>query len=166
METLLGKPTILNKLETAYKAFEDLLAPLDGWQLTTPRVVGEWSIKEVLIHLATYHKRLLILLQAALQETEPGQSLGALAPEEMEGINQQFYAAARARPLREVWAAFAATHVQVKQAIEALNEKALHDPQRLGWLQGEAFQRFIACDTYQHYEEHALAIHIWLAEEV
>ena len=164
METLLDKSAILHKIETEYKAFEELLAPLDGWQLTTPRVVGAWSIKEVLIHLTACHKRLLLLLEAAAQETTPASSIVCLNDEDIERLNQQFYAAARARPLREVWAAFQATHAQVKRMIEALNEKALHDPQRFGWLQGVALRRLIACDTYEHYEEHALAIHLWLAE--
>ncbi|HLW03379.1 MAG TPA: ClbS/DfsB family four-helix bundle protein [Ktedonobacterales bacterium] len=164
METLLDKSAILHNIETEYKAFEELLAPLDGWQLTTPRVVGEWSIKEVLIHLTAYHKRLLLLLEAAAQETASAQSFARLSEEEIERLSQQFYAASRARPLREVWAAFQATHAQVKQMIEALNEKALQDAQSYGWLQGMPLQRLIACDTYQHYAEHALAIHIWLAK--
>jgi hypothetical protein len=163
METLLDKSAILQKIETEYKAFEELLAPLDGWQLTTPRVIGGWSIKEVLIHLTASHKRLMLLLEAA-QGNESAQSLACLTEEEIERLNHQFYAAARARPLREVWAAFQATHAQVKQMVAALNERALLDATCLDWPQGVTLHCLIAGDTYEHYEEHALAIHVWLAE--
>ncbi len=71
METLLDKPAILNKVQAEYQALEDLLVSLDGWQLTTPGIVGEWSIKDVLAHLTVWQKRLLLILQAALQGVEP-----------------------------------------------------------------------------------------------
>jgi hypothetical protein len=163
METLLNKTTILNKIETEYRALEDLLAPLDGWQLTTPRVVGAWSIKEVLIHLTASHKRLLLILQAARQGVAPEQPTASLMGEEIEGLNEGFYAAARARPLREVWVAFKATHTQVKQMIEGLDEQALLGCDSFGWLGGIALQCFIAGGTYEHYEDHILPIRVWLA---
>jgi uncharacterized protein (TIGR03083 family) len=156
MEALLDKPTILHKVETEYQAFADLLAPLDGWQLTTPGVEGEWSIKDMLIHLTASHKELAAILQAACQEV-------AHVAEDIECLNEQFISAARARPLRDVWAAFQTTYAQMKQSLEALNEQALQNPQQLAGLDGMTLQQVIACDTYSHYEEHALAIHLWLA---
>lgn len=163
MAALLDKTTILNKIDTEYRAFEDLLAPLDGWQLTTPGVVGEGSIKDMLAHLTVWQKRLLTILQAALQGTEPAQPVTRSEDEEIECVHQQFYAAARARPLREVWDAFRATYLQVKQAVEALGEETLLDCERFAWLDGVALQRLIADNTYRHYEDHALAVHAWLA---
>jgi hypothetical protein len=163
MAALLDKTTILNKIETEYRAFEDLLAPLDGWQLTTPGVVGEGSIKDLLAHLTVWQKRLLTILQAALQGTEPAQPIARSTEEEIECLHQQFYAAARARPLREVWEAFRSTYLQVKHAVEALSEETLLDCERFAWLDGIALQRFIADNTYQHYEDHALAVYAWLA---
>ncbi|HEY7358153.1 MAG TPA: ClbS/DfsB family four-helix bundle protein, partial [Ktedonobacterales bacterium] len=153
----------LNKIETEYRALEDLLAPLDGWQLTTPRVVGAWSIKEVLIHLTISHNQLLLILQAARQGTAPEQPAADLTEEEIGRLNEAFYQAARARPLREVWAAFKATHAQVKQMIEGLDEQALLDGDSFAWLGGIALQCFIAGGTYEHYEDHILPIRVWLA---
>jgi hypothetical protein len=166
VETYLDQSAILNKLETEYKALVDLLTPLDGWQLTTPGVVGEWSIKEVLIHLTLGHRRLLMILQAAAQNAAPALPATHSSDEDIERWHQQFFQAARARPLREVWAAFQATYAQVKQVLESLNEKILQDAQRLAWLDGMALKSLIACDTYEHYEDHALAIHAWVAEAV
>ena len=156
MEALLDKPTILHKVETEYQAFADLLAPLDGWQLTTPGVVGDWSIKDVLIHLTASHKELATILQAALQNTD--------MTEDVKCLNEQFASAARARPLRDVWAAFQITYEQMRRGLEALNDKVLQNSQQLAWLDGMTLQQVIACDTYDHYEEHAQAIHLWLAE--
>jgi hypothetical protein len=163
LEAFLNKPTILNKLEMEYTALVDLLAPLDGWQLTTPGVAGAWSIKEVLIHLTVGHRRLLAILQAA---QGAAQSIDHATGRDFEQWEQQFFQAARARPLRDVWATFQATYAQVKQALESMNEKVLQDAQCLAWMNCLALQRLIACDTYEHYEDHALAIHAWVAEAV
>jgi hypothetical protein len=156
MEALLDKTNILDKMEREHAAFENLLAPLDGWQLTAPRVVGAWSIKDLLAHLTVWHKHLLESLQGIEAETPAAD----LTDEE----DQAFFAAARARPLREVWAAFQASYAQVKNAIAALSDSALVDAQHCAWLAGAALQRSIACNTYEHYEEHALEIYAWLAE--
>ncbi len=167
MAALLDNPALLEKVETRYRAFEDLLAPLDSWQLTTPGVVGEWSIKDVLAHLTVWQKRLLTILEAACQGREQeASSVAQMAADDVERLNQTFYAAARARPLREVWAVFHASYVQVKQAIAALSQKVQRDPERFAWLDEAALQRLIAGSTYEHLEEHMLPIHThaWLME--
>jgi hypothetical protein len=45
MAPLLDKTAILDKIEKEYQALEDLLAPLDGWQLTTPGTTDVGSVK-------------------------------------------------------------------------------------------------------------------------
>ena len=161
MEALLNKTTVLDKMETGYKAFEDLLAPLDGWQLTTPGVVGTWSIKDVLIQLTGEQRQLLQVLQAMRQGEKPA----SLTGEEIECLNQRFYAASRARPLREVWAAFHATYVQVKAEVEALGEETLLDPQSFSWLEEVALYHVLAEHTYP-YAKYIPPIRVWLAKAV
>lgn len=164
MEALLDKPTLLDKVETEYQAFVDLLAPLDGWQLTTPGVVGDWSIKELLAHLTVWQKRLLTVLQAARQGIQPETPITQITCEDLDRANRVFYEAAKARPLDDVWSVFRATYLQVKQEIAALSEEALKDPERFAWLDGLALEHFIACDTYEHYQEHMLLVRVWLME--
>ena len=164
MEALLNKPTILHKVEAEYQAFTDLLAPLDGWQLTTPCVVGEWSIKDLLAHLTIWQKHLLTVLRAARHETTPETPIAQLTCEDIDCLNQAFYAAAKARPLSDVWAVFRATYRQVKQELEALSEETLTDPERYLWLDGMALSQVIATDTYEHYQEHTLLIRAWLMD--
>lgn len=163
MAPLLDKTAIIDKIEKEYQALEDLLAPLDGWQLTTPGTTDVGSVKDMLAHLAAWQKHLLAILQAACQGKEPGIPIRHLTCEEIERLNQGFYAAARARPLREVWAAFRATYTQVQQAIESLSEEAITDPERFAWLDGSSLRRLIADSTYEHYHEHGLGIRAWLS---
>lgn len=163
MEALLDKAAILGRMETGYQAFVTLLEPLDGWQLTTPGATDAGSIKDVLAHLAAWQKHLLLILQAASQGMESTTPIRHMDEEDIERVNQEFYAAARARPLIEVWAAFRATYRQVKEAVETLGEEAITDPERFAWLQGLALKCLIADNTYEHYQEHGLWIRAWLS---
>jgi hypothetical protein len=162
MEAVLEKAALLDKMEAEYKAFEELLAPLDGWQLTAPSATGEGSVKDVLAHLTAWHSHLLKVLRGAQQGREPAAPIGHLSDEEIERLNQRFYEAAKARPLNEVWAAFHATYVQVREAVAALGEEVIGDTRRFPWLHGLALAHYIAGDTFDHYQEHALWIRVWL----
>jgi hypothetical protein len=40
--------------------------------------------------------------------------------------------------------------------IEGAAEEDLFDPKRFGWTNGQPFADWIAGDTYEHYQEHAV----------
>lgn len=163
MEALLEKASILDTMETEYQAFVEMLAPLDGWQLTTPGATEAGSIKDVLAHLTARQKHLLTILQAACQGTEPTGPIRHLSGEDVDGMNREFYAAARARPLQEVWAAFRVTYKQVQEAVEALCAETIMDSEQIAWLHGLPLRDYIAGNTYEHYQEHGLWIRAWLS---
>ena len=47
------------------------IAPLSATQLTTPGVDHQWSIKDILVHLAFWQRHLLTYLQSAIEGKEP-----------------------------------------------------------------------------------------------
>ena len=57
MTEQMNKTKLLNEMHNGYTAFENLLAPLSETQMTTAGVNGEWSIKDILAHLAAWQKR-------------------------------------------------------------------------------------------------------------
>ncbi|GHO61289.1 hypothetical protein KSC_001810 [Ktedonobacter sp. SOSP1-52] len=50
-------------MERGYTAFEAFLAPLSEAQLTESGVSGDWSLKDILVHLATDKGALLRFLK-------------------------------------------------------------------------------------------------------
>ncbi len=71
MEEQPNKSRLLTLMDTGYTEFTTLIAPLNATQLTTPGVDHQWSIKDILVHLAFWQHHLLDYLQAAIQGKVP-----------------------------------------------------------------------------------------------
>src|SRR6266700_5007098 len=163
MTEQIDKTSILNEMRTNYAALEETLTPLDEAQLTTKGVIPDWSIKDVLAHIASWHHRLLTWLGAAIRNEEPTIS-GPDNVEDMDALNAQFYQENKSRPLDEVLADFLTTHQQIMDIVQAMPEDDLMSPQRFAWSQGKPLWHLIAGDTFEHYEEHLAQIQEWLVQ--
>lgn len=157
-----NKAQLLDLVRSGYAAFEDLLAPLSEAQLTTPGVNGDWSIKDVLVHLATWQQRADIRVQAALRNTAPDQE-PITNDEEMNRFNDETFAQNRQRPLAEVQNDFRTSYQQLLADAEALSENDLFDSDRFPWMKGTAIWQLLEGDTYGHYDEHKPPIEAWLS---
>lgn len=163
MEQQMNKSQLLSEMNSKYTELEQMLTPLSNTQLTTAGVNGEWSIKDILAHLAAWQHVLLDRLQAAIQHTRPRLSFQGLSDEDIDRLNTQFYEENKSRSLSEVQVDFQNTYRQIADAVQAMNEEDLFDAQRFAWLGGTALWRFVAGDTYEHYIEHMEPISEWLA---
>ena len=162
MSEQIDKTSILNQMRINYAALEEILAPLDKTQYSTEGVIPGWSIKDMLAHIASWHHRLLMWLDAAVRNEEPTIS-GPDNVEEMDALNAQFYQENKSRPLDEVMADFLITHQQIMDIVQAMPEEDLMSPHRFAWTKGEPLWQAIAGDTYEHYREHIAQIQEWLA---
>src|SRR5260370_37345932 len=116
MAEQMDKASILNELRSKYAALEAILAPLDEAQLTTPGVIGDWSIKDILAHITAWHHRLLARLHAARHNEEPTIS-GPNSEEEMDRLNEQFYKANKSRRLADVLGDFRSSYLRILGAL-------------------------------------------------
>ena len=162
MAEQVDKASILDELRSKYVALEAILAPLDEAQMTTPGVIGDWSIKDILAHITAWQHRLLTWLYAARHNEEPTIS-GPDSEEEMDRLNEQFYKENKSRPLADVLGDFRSSYLQIVEAVQAMPEEDLIDPRRFAWLDGDPLRQLVAGDTYDHYEEHRQQIEEWLA---
>lgn len=159
-----NKSELLERMQSGYAAFEKLLAPLSEEQLTTPGVNGDWAIKDILVHLATWQKRMALRLEALARNDEANPNQPAINnDEEMNRFNDETFAANRTRPLHLVQSDFRATYQRLLKGTEALSESDLFDPQRYTWLEGSPLWEIIAGNSFAHYEEHAPMIEAWLS---
>lgn len=158
----MDKARILEEMRTKYTTLEEILSPLDETQMTAAGVTGDWSIKDALAHITSWQHRLLDRLHAAARNGEPTIP-GISSDEEVDKLNEQFYQQNKSRPLVEVLEDFRASYQQIVDAVQALSEEDLVNPQRFAWMQGDPLWQIVAGDTYDHYEEHAQPIREWLA---
>ena len=162
MPEQVDKTSILNEMSISYAALEEILTTLDKTQYFTEGVIPGWSIKDILAHIASWHHRLLMWLDAAVRNEEPTIS-GPDNVEEMDALNAQFYQENKSRLLDEVMADFYTTYQQIMDIVQAMPEEDLMNPHRFAWSKGEPLWQAIAGDTYEHYQEHLAQIQEWLA---
>lgn len=163
MAEQMDKTRILDEMRAKYAALEEILTPLDETLMATAGVNGDWSIKDIMAHITSWHHRLLVWLRAASRNEEPAIS-GPDSDEEMDRLNEQFYEENKSRSLDDVLADFCTTYLQILDMVQTLDNEDLTNPHRFAWTKGNPLWFLIAGDTYEHYLEHLQQIKVWLAK--
>lgn len=158
MTEQISKTELMDRIAAGYEAIEQVVAGLDGLQISHPGPEG-WAINDHLFHLASWERGIAWLL-GRRSRTEGME----ITPEEwynltMDQINDLVYQRNRERTAAEALAAFREAHQEMLDALAPLDDADLQRPYRdfdpaatryadqpiIGWLVG---------DTYEHYEEH------------
>ncbi len=120
-----SKAAITARLIEERHRLEQLVAALPVAGLRERGVVGEWSVKDVLAHLADWEAHMLVWLEAArageaVTGPEPGLSWRQLA-----AFNQRVYEAHRDEPLEAVLASFRDAHERFMALVAAMPEEEM-----------------------------------------
>lgn len=150
---------LIARLEAARAAFDASLAGLTPAQLAAPLTERDWSVIDHMAHLATWMEGIL----AALAGTSRWAAMGAAVPYESSNFdaqNEQLRALHAAKSPAEVQAWLATTHARMIERLRGMTMAELRRPYR-HYQPDEAradadqpFLRWVAGDTYEHYDEH------------
>ena len=128
------KTRIVQQLITERKRLESNVATLTPAQMVQPGVVSEWSIKDVLAHLADWEAHMPMWVVAARQgdpvaEIEPG-----LNWTEFNEFNQRIYERHKEQSLEEVMAYFHDIHLLFMEMVAAMPEEEMLERKRYLFL--------------------------------
>ena len=151
------KHGLLEAIQKERATLEAALAGLTLEQMTAPGVMGEWSVKDILGHIAMWESRLVTLLYSI----ERGVAPKMLRSSDVDKVNAESYAEQRERPFDRVLADFHAVHAQLLKRLDKLEERDLSGPKRFEWMEGEPLEKLVAADTFEHYAEHRPMIEAW-----
>jgi len=120
-----SKAIILKRLQVERTKLEQTLFSLSQEEKMSPAVVGEWTVKDVLAHLADWEAHMLIWVSSArngdpVEHPDPG-----LTWKQLDIFNQHIYETHRDKPLQEVIEYFHATHEQFMQMVEDMPDEEL-----------------------------------------
>jgi hypothetical protein len=127
--------------------------------MVEPGVVGEWSVRDLLVHLTLWEAELVTTLYHVKLGRKPRAS--ATASETMDQRNARWHAENKDRPLERARADFAAVRQQTLRRVRALTQAEFDHAEKLAWLEGAPLEKWIASDTYDHEAEHILHIREW-----
>jgi len=152
-------------IEAIQQARASMLQALDGLSpdaMLRPGVVGMWSVKDILAHLAIWQSELI----TALSQLEwPDRVPEIVQIEDIDEFNAQEYRANVRRSLDVVLEDFHGVHKHLLKMVDDVNEKWLDDPRKFPWMEGEGLWYLIAENGYWHEEEHAENIKQWRQEQ-
>jgi DinB superfamily len=158
MNGYMTKAQLLDMIQTARAHWDALLAGIPEAWMTEPGVAGEWSIKDIIAHIAWGERENLGVAQSL---AVVGSELWRLSEDER---NAAVFEQNRDRELGDVLAESRQTFRLYLDAVAALSEEDLNDPRQFaempeGWLPWR-----IMFDP-GHYQEHADGIRAWLARQ-
>ncbi len=116
------KNEIMTKLQTERKRLEQNLGRLSREEMRQPGVVGEWSVKDVLAHLADWEAHMPVWMAAARKGDPVPEIEAGLNWKQFDAFNQRIYERHCNQVLDEVLAYFHETHNQFMQMVEAMPE--------------------------------------------
>jgi hypothetical protein len=164
------KATLLRVLQAERERWEELLVEVGTARLTQPGVVDDWSVKDLLGHLAAYLRYWGTQLHGAATgvtpmprelfgtEEIPG-GLGAVTLNEQNAMIRDRY---RALPVPVVLAEWREAFDLLVEGVQAVSEGDLTTPGRFAWAGEGTVAEAMAVPTYQHARTHAQDFRDWL----
>ena len=149
---------IVARIEAVHAQFADALALLSDVRLQAARLPGGRSGKDVLAHLTFWDQRLLhaIVPQAGAHACRLAPPLIADSPyndQWADVVNERIFHINRGRDIATIKEEFARTCGELRQAVGALTERDVFDPNGLAALLGEPCLPLLT-GAYEHYADH------------
>ena len=141
---------LLDRIETAWAAFNASYAGLAGTDLVEPGVAGDWSVKDLLAHVTTWEAEALKYLPVIIEGGRPPRyvTYGGL-----DAFNALMTEHKRGLSLAEVRQQLYATHQHLIAYLHsAPAEQFAHETRA---------RRRLRLDTYGHYAVHTQMIQEW-----
>lgn len=166
------KAELLEAMTAGRAGWEDLLAAVGPGRMDEPGVVGEWSVRDVVAHVAGYERFVAATILADLRGAaatprelydRDDQPPGGDEPDpDHARYNDWVVRHARGRPLAQVLGSAREAYERLRAAVDALTEEELADPGRFAWLPGRALATILPNQSFAHYAMHAPSIRAWL----
>jgi hypothetical protein len=141
---------LLNRLETAWVAFEQSYAGLSDAYLAEPGVAGDWSVKDVLAHVTTWEEEALTHLPLIIAGGRPPRYAASGG---IDAFNARMTERKRALSLSEIRRQHDDTHRRLIDFVRRAPADQFAGETRA--------RRRLRLDTYGHYPKHAAAIREW-----
>jgi len=141
---------------------EHVLADIPDDQMAEPGVEGDWSIKDILVHIAVWERRMVRWLAETLRGEIPQQLPSGMTWDDLDQMNEQTYLENRDKPLAEVLSEFHRSYRAALKAVEAVPEADLLEPDRFAWRKGKPLWEMVAANMHRHCGEHRKSIWAWL----
>jgi len=156
-----SKIQLLKDIITERRKLEKSLTALNGEEMIQAGIVGEWSVKDILVHLAAWEGLFLDWYNAGIQGRTPDRMPVGMGRRTMDELNQEIYEKNRSRDLEDVMVEFRVSYQRVSATIETIPEEDMFDRGRYSWTGKLTLADYIAGNTCNHYAWAKAQIRKW-----
>ena len=143
------------ELIESIKAERDLLAKkfesLSPEQIAWPGSMDNWSVKDILAHLADWEQRFIGWHQAGLRGEMPEIPAPGMTWRDLPKLNQLIYEKYQHEPLAEVLQLYRNSHLEMLGLIESMTEAEIFEAGNYSWTGKTPLLNWIAANTSEHY---------------
>jgi hypothetical protein len=150
---------ISKSMGVSRQKFLDAIEGLSDKALQEPGVVGDWSVKDILIHINLWEAEMIKLLFQVRKGQRPDHA--DITAADVDRINAEWQQENRLRPLDQVMADFHDVRKQTLRQLENFSDEELSQPGRFPGLGENPLKEWIAGDSYVHETEHADQVLAW-----
>ena len=147
----MNRQQLLNRLDTAWLAFQASYAGLASARLMEPGVAGDWSVKDIIAHVTWWEEEALRHLPVIMAGGRPPRY--SVTYGGIDAFNAMMAERKRDAPLSDVLTQQHDTHQRLIDFIANVPEDQFTRDTR--------FRRRLRLDTYGHYPIHTNAIREW-----
>jgi hypothetical protein len=151
----MNKEELLEKVKTSRTNLDLALLKISEDRMTSKVLHGEWSVKDLIGHLAFWENRAAALYDMLSKGETP-------APvQDIDKLNAQAVSEMNSVSLEKIRLLETKAYMKILKVIEDASEPELFDQHHFPWTQGRSFQEIIADNTWNHYDEHLLELTAW-----
>jgi hypothetical protein len=147
----MNRPQLLKRLDTAWRALVSSYADMPDSELLRPGVTGAWSVKDIILHVASWEEESLTHLPIVLAGGRPPRY--SVTHGGIDAFNAQTTERNRNVSVGEAFRQRDETHRRLIAFIQTVPEDQIVPDTRV--------RRRLRLDTYGHYPKHAEAIRRW-----
>jgi uncharacterized damage-inducible protein DinB len=156
----MNKQAFLENITTGYDHWLDLIKNISPEEMVQPRLCGNWSLKDILAHIAWYEREMISLIK---QHQLNGSKLWDLSTDER---NKIIFEENRDRALRDIMTESRKVHADFIQALDNLSDDDLTDASHFKDMPGDWIPwKIIAENSSEHYRQHIPDIKSWLNKQ-
>jgi hypothetical protein len=145
-----AKQELLNQAAREYKTFHESIQGLNEEHLTEVWL-GVWSVKDIVAHIAGWHRELTPALARLARGERPVPE--GVSYDDVDAWNARFAAAHQDAAAADVLLEFDKSHEEFMQAAAAIPEER--------FVPGKTAYRIVDMNSAHHYKEHGDQIREW-----
>jgi hypothetical protein len=152
----MDKSQLLKRLDKAWQAFNASYAGLSDSELMEAGVTGDWSVRDIILHVTWWEEEALTHLPVILAGGKPPRY--SVTYGGIDAFNARMTEQKRNLSLSEVLHQRDDIHRRLIDFIQSAPEDQI--------VRETRFRRRLRLDTYSHYPEHAKAIRNWREQQL